>query len=382
MEIVGLETRTSVSQWEKALAAPPPALRACVVIPARNEEARIVRCLEALARQCDLAGAPLPLVSFEIILLLNNCDDSTAQIARKVRQRYPELQLHVAETEYRPPEDHVGKARQALFEAASRRFRFLERPRGLILSMDADSRVNPDWIAQNEAEIAKGVDGVGGRILLEPKDLAALPREVRKFFLLDIGYRRALEEMQDLYAPNRHDPFPRHHQHFGSSLAVTASAYERAGGMPLRPFREDVALYRAIVDSGGRFRHSENVRVYTSGRMKGRAHGGLADAIGWWNAQVKAATGVRVESATAAEARFRALGFWCLANPGAVPPATLTTTPDEVSPDESADIRTTLAALRQRLDYLRRLPFLKRLEASPTTLPASPTPKLALELSS
>ena len=32
-----------------------------------------------------------------------------------------------------------------------------------------------------------------------------------------------------------HDPWPRHYQHFGASLAVTADAYRRAGGLPPVP---------------------------------------------------------------------------------------------------------------------------------------------------
>ncbi len=213
-----------------------------------------------------------------------------------------------------------------------------------------------------QVEIANGVYAVGGRILLEPKELAALPVGVKKFFLLDIGYRRALEEMRSLYAPEAHDPFPRHHQTFGGSLAVTAAAYRRAGGMPLKPFREDVALYQRIVESGGLFRHSPTVRVYTSGRMIGRATGGLADAIGWWNARVRAAAPVLVESAEAAEARLLELGRWSLCHPGAVPPAALTTTPDKPRRGKSADVHITLAALRIRNEAVRLLPLSERLQ--------------------
>ena len=377
---LNVETQTRSGRWEEEIGAPHPDLRACVIIPARNEKGSIARCLEALAQQCDLSGAPLPATSYEIILLLNNCSDETGLVARKVHQRYPRLRLHIAEIEYGAAEAHVGKARQALFEAAFRRFQGLQRPAGLILTMDADSRSALDWIAQNEAEIGRGVDAVGGRILLEASDLAALPPGVRKFFLLDIGYRRALEEMQELYAPTPHDPFPRHHQNFGSSLAVTAEAYGRAGGMPLRIFREDVALYQAILDSGGRFRHSEKVRVHTSGRMIGRAKGGMADAIGWWNEKVEEAASVQVESAEAAEERFRTLGFWCLENPGCVPPAALTVTPDRPAPNEGADIRITLAALRQRLAFLRALPLSKRL-GKPSAMPGNaPVAEAALEV--
>ncbi len=360
------------------LAPASSSLRVCVVVPARNEEAQLPSLIAALAIQHDGRGKLLEADSFEVLLLLNNCSDRTASVARELQRKYPCLPLHVIEISFAAPEAHVGKARQLLFDTAFHRFQFLGRGAGLILTTDADSRPAPDWIARNCAEIARGVDAVGGRILLEPEELAALPLGVRKFFLLDIGYRRALEEMRSLYAPQPHDPFPRHHQHFGGSFAVTASAYGRAGGIPLRPFREDVGLYQVIVDSGGRVRHSEAVRVYTSARMVGRAQRGLADAIGWWNGQVRKALPVLVESAAAAEARLLALGRWCVDHPEQAPPIALTTTPDKPPSKQAADIQATLSPLRQRIEFLRPLPLAARLFQPQVPRPdRRPKPRLA-----
>ena len=230
------------------------------------------RLLAAVAGQRDLDGQPLPARSYEVVLLANNCTDQTVAVARDLARQYEGLVFHAIDVSFRAPEAHVGRARQALFDLAFSRFQRIGRPHGVILSTDADSRPAADWVAQTHREITAGAAGVGGRVLLEPEEQRALSPEVRRLFLLDIGYRRALEELRWLYAPERHDPFPRHHQHFGASLAVTASAYRRAGGMPLVRTSEDVALYRAIVDTGGRFRHSSRVRVYTSAR--GRWPGG------------------------------------------------------------------------------------------------------------
>lgn len=364
MEVVELAAakRRAAPTPDLVIAKPDARLRSCVVAPARNEEATLASLVESLADQRDLTGARLEADSYEVILLLNNCTDRTASVARSLQRKHPRLRLHLAEINFAAHEAHVGQARRVLFEVAFSRFQSLRRATGLILTTDADSRPSTDWIAQNATEIVAGVDAVGGRILLEPGELAALSPGVRRLFLLDIGYRRALEEMRSLYAPEMHDPFPRHHQHFGSSLAVTASAYQRAGGMPLRRSREDVALYRAILDSGGRFRHSEKVRVHTSARMIGRAEDGLADAIGWWNLQVRSAAPVRVECATAAEARLRELGLWCLRHPGSAAPAALMNTPDEPKPVRAADIETTLAALRTRIEALCPLTLSERLE--------------------
>jgi hypothetical protein len=205
------------------------------------------------------------------------------------------------------------------------------------------------------------VSGVGGRILLEPEERAALPANVQRLFLLDVGYRRALEELRSLYAPEAADPFPRHHQHYGASLAVTAAAYAKAGGMPLKRTSEDAALYRAIVASGGRFRHSNRVRVRTSARVLGRAQGGLADALGRWRDQAIAATPVLVESAEHADERLGRLGLWCATYPNIAPPLALAVTPEPPPPEHSAEISETLNSLRERVCARRSIPLRERL---------------------
>ena len=367
-----LVTRSSIKAGAALLArsvdfslpAPHPDMRACVVVPARNEETTLPALIAALADQRDLQGIALHPDSYEVILLLNNCTDRTAAVGAALRAQYPRHHLHLVEISFPPEHAHVGKARQALFDTAFARLLTLDKSNGLILTTDADSRPMPEWIAQTEAEMNDGVAGVGGRICLDPMEVATLPAGVRRFLLLDIGYRRALEELRSLYAPESHDPFPRHHQHFGGSLAVTAAAYGAAGGMPLHRSNEDVALYRAIVDSGGRFRHSYAVRVVTSARMIGRAQGGLADALEWWDEQARGSLPVFVESAAAAEARLAELGLWCAANLGAIPPSYLRLTPDQPLPEKRAEIHATLRELRVICAALRPLPLATRLAAA------------------
>jgi hypothetical protein len=346
------------------LPSPVARMRACVVVPVRNEELALPSLVASLADQRTLDGAPLNRGLYEIILLLNNCTDHTRDVAEELRRRYGrQLILHIADVTFAPHEAHVGRARQTLFDLAIRRFKMLDRPDGLILTTDADSRPAADWIVRNEAEIKRGVEGVGGRIILEQtREEGSLPDAVRRYLLLDIGYRRALEEMRSLYAPESHDPFPRHHQHFGASLAVTAAAYIKAGGMPAVRSNEDVALYRAIVRSGGRFRHSYRVRVFTSPRMNGRAKGGLADALAWWNDRASDKAPVMVESALEAESRLARLGLWMLEHPSAMPPVALTATPEPPALGGSSEIQVTLRDLRRRCEELRRLPFELRMQ--------------------
>ncbi len=342
------------------LRSPCPQMQACVVVPARNEESGLRTLVAALARQRDSQDNRLAADSYEVILLLNNCTDGTPRLARRLQREFPRLTLHFAEVDFPTGLAHVGRARQALFDFAFERFHSLRRLSGLILTTDADSEPSDTWIADNLSAISAGADGVGGRILLYRHELAALPVSVRRFVLLDIGYRRALEELRALYAPEAHDPFPRHHQHFGGSLAVTAEAYVRAGGMPLRQNNEDVALFQAIAATGGRFRHSYQVKVWTSARMTGRARNGLADALVWWQEQALNAVPVIVESASAAEARLARIGLRRSVEPHAVTLPSFP--PDPPEPAAQAEIHETLCELRERLELLRGLPLAARLD--------------------
>ena len=84
---------------------------------------------------------------------------------------------------------------------------------------------------------------------------------------------RALAERID---PVAHDPWPRHGDHTGASLALTLTAYEAAGGVPPIPTGEDIALVAAVERQGGRVRHDPDVWTAVSVREDGRAAGGMA----------------------------------------------------------------------------------------------------------
>lgn len=345
-------------------------LRYVVAVPARDEAEALPKLVRALDAQRDAEGSPFARGEAETLVLLNNCRDGSVNVLAALAAERPWLRFAVVALG--PREAHVGRARQLVLDAACERLLAAGAPGGLLLSTDADTEPAPDWIASAVADVAAGADLVGGRVLLHADERAALAPGVRRLFLLDVGYRRALEELRSLLAPEAHDPFPRHHQHFGACLAVTAAAYVAAGGVPAVSSSEDVALVRAVEAAGGRVRHSYRMRAATSARLAGRAAGGLADAFTWWTDRVRQGQPVLVESAPAAERRLRALGRWRRSVPGAPPPHLLH--PPEPPPPEDAErIERVLQDLRATVERLRRLPSASRLP----DLPQSTAPALA-----
>ena len=295
---------TTPAQLARALwrQLPPPAsgLQACVIIPAKDEAHHLPATLAALAAQTELDGAALPAHCLEVIVLANNCQDNTAAVVRQLAQYYPGLTLHVAELQLPGELAHVGQARRLLMDAAAQRLEATAGRGGLILSTDADTLVAPDWLAACHAEIAAGAAAVGGRILTrpdEPEELVALnpcsePLErqalaVRRTQLRDATYHLLRNQLECLLDPCQHDPWPRHHQHFGASLALTVAAYRQVGGLPVVRYLEDEALWQALCRHDLPVRHSPRVRVSTSARQQGRVEVGLSWQLREWAAHAQ-----------------------------------------------------------------------------------------------
>jgi hypothetical protein len=297
---------TTPAQLARALwrQLPPPApeLQACVIIPAKDEAHHLPATLAALAAQTELDGSALPLGCLEIIVLANNCQDSTAAVVRQLSYCYPGLALHVAELVLPGELAHVGQARRLLMDAAAQRLELTAGPRGLILSTDADTLVAPDWLAACRDEVAAGAAAVGGRILTragdpepeepttvdphsEPFPIDALA--VRRTQLRDATYHLLRNQLECLLDPCQHDPWPRHHQHFGASLALTVAAYRQVGGLPVVRYLEDEALWQALCRQDLPVRHSPRVRVSTSARQQGRVEIGLSWQLREWAAHAQ-----------------------------------------------------------------------------------------------
>ncbi len=272
-----------------ALSTPP-----ChVAVPVHNEEARLGALIDSLASQTHPVSG--------VTLLLNNCTDDSESVARRLAAQHSALSLRVENVILPPERANVGCARRMAMDLAYER----ADGRGLILTTDADTVWAPDFVQGMQTEIARGADAVGGRVQLHPADRCALSRGVRRLFLLDIGYRRMTERLADYIDPEPADPYPRHHQHFGAAMGVTAEWYARVGGLPTHPSNEDVAFYQAIREAGGRFRHSLRARAFTSARRDGRAPQGMADALSEWDDQADSGVTPTVPDAASLERRLR-----------------------------------------------------------------------------
>ncbi len=289
-----------------SICVPPlPQCDTIAIVPVKNEAQTLAATLKALAHQTDLHGKPLSPLGYEIIVLANNCTDRSAAIAREFCKRYPLLALHVVELTLPADRAYIGYVRKLLMDAAYCRLRRLGKPQGIIASTDGDTQVAATWIAATKQEMSGGVDAVGGRIITDRLSRHALSPQAKTCFLQEVGYRSLVAELEFYLDPDPYDPLPRHYQHYGASLAVTAQMYATAGGMPPVKTPEDEAFYQSLLRVNARFRHSPLVQVTTSARASGRSPVGLANQLRKWTEMGDATLTVEPPAATISRFRSR-----------------------------------------------------------------------------
>jgi Glycosyl transferase family 2 len=274
-----------------------------VAIPACNEADRIGASLAALAEQIAPVATLAP--CFGVVIFLNGCSDASFDIACGMADSLP-FPLRIVDGDLADGLSHAGGARRIAMDLAADWIDGLGRGQGYVLTTDADSRVSQDWVAETVAAFARGADAVAGTIELDADDEAALSSALRARGALEARYERLLTEIFALLDPRPHDPWPRHACEPGASFALTLAAYRRIGGCPIVPAGEDRALARALDRADLKLRHEPAVNVITSGRLIGRAFGGVADAIRLRSENPQADCDPYLEPAIAALLR----GFW------------------------------------------------------------------------
>jgi glycosyltransferase involved in cell wall biosynthesis len=237
--------------------------RLVVALPAKDEAERLGACLTALTNQ-DIAA------DLTILALINNSSDASAAIARSFGP-----QVVVEDVTLPEADANAGTARRIAMGMAAD----IAGAHGIILTTDADGRVMPNWLRANLRAIEAGADVVAGRALIDPVEEALIPLALREADARECQYAALLDEINAAIDPDPADPWPRHDEHSGASIAVTVDAFLRAGGVPHLAVGEDRALIRNLRRIDARVRHAPDVQVIVSGRTEGRAKGGMADTI-------------------------------------------------------------------------------------------------------
>lgn len=219
-----------------------------VVVPARNEQRRIIACLKHLEASMELLGTLRPEISVRVHMVFDGCSDATAAVVASNFGRKRWLSTHAVGF------SNVGKARGFVARRA------LEISMGdpaetLIACTDADSRVPLDWLSGMVRFMEDDSDAVLGTIAPDPDGLSP-----------------------SLYSAwlatyNSHDGHGHVH---GANLGIRASWYLSLGGFHSLESGEDAQLVERLASAGARITRSASLCVATSSRLLGRAPRGFA----------------------------------------------------------------------------------------------------------
>jgi glycosyltransferase involved in cell wall biosynthesis len=214
-------------------------MRVETVIPARNEEELVERCLASVTASYEEAG-----LEPRITLVADACSDRTVEIAQRFEG------VHVLEVDG----GNVGAARGAGVRWAIRRARAVTS--GIwIANTDADSTVPLNWISLQRELAASGVDLMIGTVRPDFSDLR--PAQIAAW-----AATHTIGEANG-------------HVH-GANLGIRASLYEISGGFPALAEHEDVDLVARCAPHTRTVVATDECEVVTSGRQYGRTPGGYA----------------------------------------------------------------------------------------------------------
>lgn len=167
----------------------------------------------------------------------------------------------------------VGLARKTGMDEAVRRFDFLERPDGVILSLDADCKVESNYLTEIDKELYRKKERAACSIYFEhPVSGNEFSQNIyRSAALYELHLRYYLQGI--IYTG-----FPYTYHTLGSAMAVKAHAYVKAGGMNKRQAGEDFYFIQKLMPAGGYF-SLNTTTVHPSPRLSDRVPFGTGVTI-------------------------------------------------------------------------------------------------------
>lgn len=220
-----------------------------VLIPARDEELLLPRCL----RSVRLACLNLPQgVTTDIVVVSDGSRDNTHAIAVQF--------LEEVGTAVAINGRGVGSARACAATTALHRYAG-SRDRCWLANTDADCEVPEDWLLDQLALAKRGFIAVAGTIDVDSfvEHAMHVENSFRRSYRMPIGGGH----------PHVH----------GANLGIRADAYLRVGGWGPLLTAEDHDLWSRLANCGGQRIADASLQVLTSGRREGRAPMGFAAAL-------------------------------------------------------------------------------------------------------
>lgn len=258
-----------------------PSLSMIVVIPCLNEP-ELIRTLV-----CVWACEPVQSVC-EVIVAVNDSENSSQTVKNFNQETYRNLWVWKKENDrsnlilhpvYAPSVNSryagAGMARKIGMDEAVRRFNILERPEGVLVSLDADCLVSANYLQRIETKFTSEKNCFGATINFHHRmDEMEEPKQKKGIQLYEDYlhyYKQALEW----------SGFPNSIHTIGSAFAVRAGAYVKQGGMNRRQAGEDFYFLHKLTKLGP-ISEITDAFVYPSARTSDRVPFGTGASMTKW----------------------------------------------------------------------------------------------------
>lgn len=238
-----------------------------VVVPSYAEPG-ITKMLDSLA------GCNEPSCRVEVIIIINAPVDAPAECIDQNRitilnieswrkDHKPFFRLFHFNTSPVNREWGVGLARKTGMDEALRRFDKLNRPEGLILCLDADCTVSPDYFTAVYSDFYLKKERKACSIFFEhPVSGSLSTGEYDAIISYELHLRYYLQALKSAGVNDVYHTV-------GSAMAVRAISYMKAGGMNRKQAGEDFYFIQKLIPSGGFF-NLNSTTVYPSPRKSFR----------------------------------------------------------------------------------------------------------------
>lgn len=261
--------------------SPSAGLGMIVMIPAYKEP-------EVLKTIRSLADCQPPRCVVEVIVVVNepeNCpqeisiqNDRTLLLLEDWKKRHPEIFFTLYPLRVQPfPKKHagVGLARKTGMDEAIRRFSLLERPEGIIVSLDADTLVAGNYLTEIEKFFYSELKPVGATIRFAHRINDLQDEQHRQGIIL---YETYLHYYKQALA---FSGYPHAIYTIGSAFAIRADAYVKQSGMNQRQAGEDFYFLHKLTQLGPVIELNTTC-VYPSARVSDRVPFGTGAALQKW----------------------------------------------------------------------------------------------------
>lgn len=237
-----------------------------ICVPMRDEAEHLPGTLDALGRAIARDKA-----SCAVVLVANDTSDASVELAAGWAERTG-IALAVFDVTFALPIRNAAHARRLALDLGAEL-----APDGALLTTDADTLVDPDWIVRTRHHLERGADLVCGAVGVDAAEIAGLPDKVRVCGDAEARLFTQLETIWTAIVPDGSRPFAI--RAMGASLALPTATYRALGGLPTPGVAEDRALAERMQRQGMRIVAAHDVRVTTSCRLVARAEGGMGDAL-------------------------------------------------------------------------------------------------------